>query len=95
MYFLNELVQDNQPYPQVEPSSSGGIEVVWLVGGNHLTLIIQNDGEWLIWGEDANGYEYLDEEKQPNQNHPSTEAITIAREWLTKMGYLTEHTPNN
>lgn len=82
---LKELVEDGGPLPQLGPSASGCLEVVWLVDGKSVGLIVEDSGDWLLWGEDAEGNTFLDDEG-PYGTPPSLVALTIASERLVEMG---------
>lgn len=55
---LLDLVTDGGPLPQVAPTISGGIEVQWLVGAEFVGLIVDPNGEWLLWNETSTGAEF-------------------------------------
>ena len=59
---LRILVRDGGPLPQLSPSATGGLEVLWLVGGTQVGLVVDDSGDWLLWGENDRGDEMFDEE---------------------------------
>lgn len=46
---LSRLVRSDFPTPQIAHDEEGGLEVVWLVNGQWLTLHVNADGEGEIW----------------------------------------------
>jgi hypothetical protein len=48
---------DNLATPQVSPTGNGGLDIEWLVSGNHLSLSVAPDGEIVLWANASDGSE--------------------------------------
>ena len=81
---LEDILEGGQYEFRIWPSSTGGIEIVWL-SEDYISLFIDDDGEWLICGEDSEGKEYLDEESSLCHRELSTEAVVILKERLQQV----------
>jgi hypothetical protein len=51
------IFTDNLATPQISPHGDGGVDIEWLVAGNHLSMSVANDDSIILWGIDANGLE--------------------------------------
>jgi hypothetical protein len=79
------LIRDGGPLPQVGSSASGSVETHWLVGGVLVSLIVDAQGDWLLWGEDPAGRDLFEAEGHWNDSLPLSVALD-ARETLHEMG---------
>jgi hypothetical protein len=48
---------DNLATPQVSPTGTGGLDIEWLVSGNHLSLSVASDGNIVLWANGSDGSE--------------------------------------
>lgn len=55
---LQRLVSaDNLATPQLAPTGTGGLDIEWLVSGNHLSLSVAADGSIVLWANASDGSE--------------------------------------
>lgn len=59
---LQSLVADNGPTPQVGATPSGSVEIQWLVDGNLISALFDEDGDCYLLAVDGHDEVLLDEE---------------------------------
>ena len=60
--FINRLLDNDRPTPQVASNGAGGVEIEWLVNGVSLTIDVASESEILIYAVDATGNELFEKE---------------------------------
>jgi hypothetical protein len=51
------ITADNLATPQISPTGTGGLDIEWLVSGNHLSLSVAPDGNIVMWATKHDGTE--------------------------------------
>ncbi|MDV8077568.1 hypothetical protein R4P47_13455 [Rhodococcus sp. IEGM 1370] len=51
------IFEDNLATPQLSPQRTGGVDVEWLIGGNHMSLSVSADGDIVAWALSPQGHE--------------------------------------
>lgn len=54
---LRLITADNRATPQMSPTGDGGLDIEWLVSGNHLSLSVAPDGNIILWATKHDGVE--------------------------------------
>lgn len=54
---LRLITTDNRATPQMSPTGDGGLDIEWLVSGNHLSLSVARDGNVILWATKQDGAE--------------------------------------
>jgi hypothetical protein len=54
---LRLITGDNLATPQISPTGVGGLDIEWLVSGNHLSLSVSPDGNIVLWAIKQDGAE--------------------------------------
>jgi hypothetical protein len=51
------ITADNLATPQISPTGAGGVDIEWLVSGNHLSLSVAPDSNIVMWATKRDGTE--------------------------------------
>jgi hypothetical protein len=83
LWLLGVLIfADNLATPQISPQSSGGLDIEWLVSGNHLSLAIGGDDVVTLWATNADGAEMFSFDSSGDPPLAFSNAMARARQFL-------------
>ena len=82
---IGMLVRDGGPLPQLSAAGDGGVEVQWLVNGDLVAVIVDPDGDWILWAEDPGGVEQFEYEGSAGSD-PPVSILRAAQAKLARMG---------
>jgi hypothetical protein len=76
---------DNLATPQISPQGNGGLDIEWLVSGNHLSLSVAEDGHLVLWATKPDGVEdfSFDSTDEMVDREVFSSAIDNARRFLS------------
>ena len=81
---LRLISADNLATPQVSPTGTGGLDIEWLVSGNHLSLSVAPDGNIVLWANGSDGSEVFsfDSTEEPVDYEHVNYALKYAEHFL-------------
>lgn len=82
---LSLLIEQGGPLPQLCVAEDKGIEVNWLVDGQLVALVVDAEGEWVLWGQTGRGVP-LFEAEGTEFSSPPVRTLLTARSVLLDMG---------
>ena len=84
---LDAVVDGEQPTPQVFAAGDGAVTCEWLIGGSHLMVTAEADGD-VYWSSDAVASLAATELQSPATD---AAAEAMAREFRTRLNALAKH----
>lgn len=79
------ITADNLATPQIAPSGTGGLDIEWLVSGNHLSLSVAPDGNIVIWATKQGGTEVFSFDSTNNPAYLVNYALKEADNFLSEI----------
>jgi hypothetical protein len=81
------VVADNLATPQISPQGHGGVNIEWLVSGNHLSVSASEEGQLVMWGIRPDGSEVFSFDSAEDLVEPEVVALIMkqAREFLREI----------
>jgi hypothetical protein len=81
------LSTDNLATPQISPQGRGGVDIEWLVSGNHLSVSASEDGRLIMWGTRADGSEVFSFDSAEDRVEAEVVSLVMkqAREFLREI----------
>jgi hypothetical protein len=76
---INLISGDNLATPQISPTGTGGLDIEWLVSGNHLSLSVAQDGNIVLWAVKPDGTELFSFDSTEDGGNIKNAAETLKR----------------
>lgn len=82
---LRVITADNLATPQISPTRNGGLDIEWLVSGNHLSLSVAPDGNIVLWATKQDGTEVFSFDSTENPANLVNYALKEADNFLSEI----------